>query len=61
MAFFVNDTATTEIYTGAQTIEGTFDTIDETGCLIVRTQEGKRMPIAAGEVYFGSVASVGAA
>jgi BirA family biotin operon repressor/biotin-[acetyl-CoA-carboxylase] ligase len=49
------------IQTGAQTIEGTFDTIDEAGCLIVRTQEGKRMPIAAGEVYFGSVASVGAA
>jgi BirA family biotin operon repressor/biotin-[acetyl-CoA-carboxylase] ligase len=49
------------IQTGAQTIEGIFDTIDETGCLIVRTQEGKRMPIAAGEVYFGSVASVGAA
>jgi BirA family biotin operon repressor/biotin-[acetyl-CoA-carboxylase] ligase len=49
------------IQTGSATIEGTFDTIDETGCLIVRTQEGKRMPIAAGEVYFGSVASVGAA
>src|ERR1700682_4955495 len=49
------------IQTGAQTIEGTFDTIDETGCLIIRTQEGKRMPIAAGEVYFGSAASVGAA
>ena len=49
------------IQTGGQTVEGTFDTIDETGCLIVRTQEGKRMPIAAGEVYFGSVASVGAA
>ena len=25
------------IQTGAQTVEGTFDTIDETGCLIVRT------------------------
>src|SRR6266481_439846 len=49
------------IQTGGETIEGTFDTIDETGCLIVRTQEGKRMPIAAGEVYFGSAASVGAA
>jgi BirA family transcriptional regulator, biotin operon repressor / biotin---[acetyl-CoA-carboxylase] ligase len=49
------------IQTGGQTVEGTFDTIDETGCLIVRTQEGKRMPIAAGEVYFGSAASVGAA
>ena len=43
------------------TVEGIFDTIDETGCLIVRTAEGKRMPVAAGEVYFGSAASVGAA
>lgn len=46
------------INTGAATIEGIFDTIDETGCLIVRTAEGKRLPIAAGEVYFGSAASV---
>jgi BirA family biotin operon repressor/biotin-[acetyl-CoA-carboxylase] ligase len=49
------------IHIGNTTLEGTFDTIDETGCLIVRTAEGKRMPVAAGEVYFGSVASVGAA
>ena len=49
------------IQTGAITIDGIFDTIDETGCLIVRTQEGKRVPIAAGEVYFGAAASVGAA
>lgn len=49
------------INAGSATIEGIFDTIDETGCLIVRTEGGKRMPIAAGEVYFGSVASVGAA
>jgi BirA family transcriptional regulator, biotin operon repressor / biotin---[acetyl-CoA-carboxylase] ligase len=49
------------IQTGAATIAGTFDTIDETGCLIVRTTEGKHLPIAAGEVYFGSAASVGAA
>ena len=49
------------IHSGNTTLEGTFDTIDETGCLIVRTAEGKRMPVAAGEVYFGSVASVGAA
>jgi len=49
------------INTGAVTLEGTFDTIDETGCLIVRTAEGKRMPITAGEVYFGAAASVGAA
>ena len=49
------------IQTGTATIAGTFDTIDEGGCLIVRTAEGKHLPIAAGEVYFGSAASVGAA
>ncbi|WOH69407.1 biotin--[acetyl-CoA-carboxylase] ligase [Bradyrhizobium sp. BWA-3-5] len=49
------------IKTGTATVEGTFDTIDETGCLIVRTAEGRRMPITAGEVYFGTAASVGAA
>jgi BirA family biotin operon repressor/biotin-[acetyl-CoA-carboxylase] ligase len=49
------------IQTGNTTIEGTFDTIDETGCLIVHTAEGKRVPVAAGEVYFGTAASVGAA
>lgn len=49
------------IKTGTATVQGTFDTIDDTGCLIVRTAEGKRMPITAGEVYFGTAASVGAA
>src|SRR6267154_1532794 len=48
------------IQTGNTTLEGTFDTIDETGCLIVRTAEGKRVSVAAGEVYFGTAASVGA-
>ncbi len=46
------------IQNGAVTVEGTFDTLDEAGCLIVRTADGKRVPIAAGEVYFGSAASV---
>jgi BirA family biotin operon repressor/biotin-[acetyl-CoA-carboxylase] ligase len=46
------------INTGAAAIEGVFDTIDEAGCLIVRTAEGRRVPVAAGEVYFGSAASV---
>jgi BirA family biotin operon repressor/biotin-[acetyl-CoA-carboxylase] ligase len=49
------------INTGAATVEGIFDTIDEAGCLIVRTAEGRRVPIAAGEVYFGAAASAGAA
>ena len=49
------------IQSGNTTVEGTFDTIDETGCLIVRTADGKRVPVTAGEVYFGTAASVGAA
>jgi len=49
------------IQTGTATVKGIFDTIDETGCLIVRTVEGKRAAIAAGEVHFGAAASVGAA
>src|SRR5882724_2979634 len=48
------------VHTGGSTVAGTFDTIDGTGCMIVRTLDGKRTPIAAGDVYFGSVASVGA-
>ena len=49
------------INTGATTLDGIFDTIDDTGCLIIRTGEGRRVPVAAGEVFFGPVASVGAA
>ena len=49
------------IHTGTKVLEGIFDTIDDTGCLIVRTAEGRRVPIAAGEVFFGPVRSVGAA
>jgi BirA family transcriptional regulator, biotin operon repressor / biotin---[acetyl-CoA-carboxylase] ligase len=48
------------IQSGGSTVEGTFDSIDETGCLVVRTPDGKRVPISAGDVYFGSAASVGA-
>ena len=49
------------IHTGGSSVEGTFDTIDETGCMIVRTAAGKRVPVSAGDVYFGSAASAGAA
>jgi BirA family biotin operon repressor/biotin-[acetyl-CoA-carboxylase] ligase len=49
------------IHTGGSTVEGTFDTIDEAGCMIVRTSDGRRVPISAGDVYFGSAASAGAA
>src|SRR5258708_2389598 len=49
------------IQSGGSAVEGTFDTIDELGCLIIRTSEGKRVPISAGDVYFGSAGSIGAA
>ena len=49
------------VHSGGGMVEGLFDTIDETGCLIVRTADGRRVPVAAGDVYFGSAASVGAA
>jgi BirA family biotin operon repressor/biotin-[acetyl-CoA-carboxylase] ligase len=49
------------IRSGGAVIEGTFETIDERGCMIVRTPMGKLVPIAAGDVYFGSAASMGAA
>jgi len=48
------------IRSGTSSVAGTFDTIDDTGCLIVRTSDGKRVPISAGDVYFGSAASAGA-
>lgn len=47
------------IKSGASTIEGTFDTLDDQGCMIVRTAGGQRVPITAGDVYFGSAASTG--
>src|SRR5438874_10597781 len=49
------------VHTGGSTLEGTFDGIDETGCMLVRTSGSNRVPISAGEVYFGSAASTGAA
>jgi BirA family biotin operon repressor/biotin-[acetyl-CoA-carboxylase] ligase len=49
------------IHTGGSAVEGIFDTIDDTGCMIVRTSEGRRVPISAGDVYFGTAASAGAA
>jgi BirA family transcriptional regulator, biotin operon repressor / biotin---[acetyl-CoA-carboxylase] ligase len=49
------------IQLGGSSVEGIFDTIDETGCMIVATAAGTRVPISAGDVYFGSAASAGAA
>jgi BirA family biotin operon repressor/biotin-[acetyl-CoA-carboxylase] ligase len=44
------------VHTG-QTVSGTFDTIDDTGCMIVRTSAGDRVPVSAGDVHFGQAAS----
>jgi BirA family transcriptional regulator, biotin operon repressor / biotin---[acetyl-CoA-carboxylase] ligase len=49
------------IQAGSSTVEGIFDTLDETGCMVIRTADGSRVPISAGDVYFGSAASAGAA
>src|SRR6202045_3746844 len=48
------------VHTGASTVQGIFDTIDATGCMVVRTPDGAQVPISAGDVYFGAAASVGA-
>jgi BirA family biotin operon repressor/biotin-[acetyl-CoA-carboxylase] ligase len=49
------------VHTGNATVSGIFDTIDDTGCMIVRTSTGDRVPISAGDVHFGAAASAGAA
>lgn len=43
---------------GGEVFAGVFETIDEEGRLIVRGPDGRRREIAAGEVHFGSVATV---
>ncbi|HTA99988.1 MAG TPA: biotin--[acetyl-CoA-carboxylase] ligase, partial [Bradyrhizobium sp.] len=49
------------VHTGASTVEGIFETIDETGCMMVRASGGQQILISAGDVYFGAAASAGAA
>jgi BirA family biotin operon repressor/biotin-[acetyl-CoA-carboxylase] ligase len=48
------------VQSGASTISGRFDTLDDDGCLIVVTSDGRRVAVSAGDVYFGAAASVGA-
>jgi BirA family biotin operon repressor/biotin-[acetyl-CoA-carboxylase] ligase len=43
---------------GGETLSGTFETIDETGRLVVALGDGTRRTVAAGEVHFGAVATV---
>jgi len=48
------------VQTGGAVLEGVFDTIDDAGCLIIRLADGRRVPVSAGDVYFGAAASAGA-
>jgi len=50
---------TVSIQSTGTAVEGIFETIDETGCLIIAGRDGKRTPIAAGDVHFGSAKSSG--
>jgi BirA family transcriptional regulator, biotin operon repressor / biotin---[acetyl-CoA-carboxylase] ligase len=50
-----------KVQNGGSTVEGTFDTLDESGCMVIRKSDGEHVPISAGDVYFGSAASAGAA
>jgi BirA family biotin operon repressor/biotin-[acetyl-CoA-carboxylase] ligase len=49
------------VQSGNGSVEGIFETIDDAGCLIIASPDGKRTPIAAGDVHFGPVKSSGAA
>jgi BirA family biotin operon repressor/biotin-[acetyl-CoA-carboxylase] ligase len=44
------------VVSGASTIEGVFETIDDSGCLVIATAVG-RQTISAGDVFFGGAAS----
>lgn len=43
---------------GDDVVRGVFETVDEDGQLVLRTDDGRQERIAAGEVHFGSAATV---
>ncbi|MEA1834099.1 biotin--[acetyl-CoA-carboxylase] ligase [Methylobacterium durans] len=45
------------VHTGAETLEGLFDTIDEGGRLVILAPDGTRRTVTAGEVHFGTAAT----
>ncbi|MCO5131114.1 MAG: biotin--[acetyl-CoA-carboxylase] ligase [Xanthobacteraceae bacterium] len=47
------------IQSGSSTVAGTFETLDAAGCMVIAAPSGRREAIAAGDVYFGAVASTG--
>ena len=49
------------VRSGSVTLQGTFETLDEEGRLVLAEDGGRRMTVAAGEVHFGAAMSAGAA
>ncbi|MGB3448437.1 MAG: biotin--[acetyl-CoA-carboxylase] ligase [Xanthobacteraceae bacterium] len=47
------------IQSGSSIVAGTFDGLDESGCMVIVTPSGARETIAAGDVYFGTAGSTG--
>ena len=47
------------IQSGSSIVAGTFDGLDESGCMVIVTSSGTRETIAAGDVYFGTAGSTG--
>lgn len=50
--------AQVEVNMGGRVLKGRFESLDETGRLVLRTPTGVATAISAGDVYFGSAASV---
>lgn len=48
------------VVTSGTTHEGTFETIDAEGRLVLARKDGTRLTVSAGDVYFGTTASAGA-
>jgi BirA family transcriptional regulator, biotin operon repressor / biotin---[acetyl-CoA-carboxylase] ligase len=48
------------VHTGKTIVSGILETIDDTGCLMLRTSAGEMISISAGDVHFGVAASAGA-
>jgi BirA family transcriptional regulator, biotin operon repressor / biotin---[acetyl-CoA-carboxylase] ligase len=45
------------VHTGNNTVSGIFETLDDTGCMMVKTSTGAMLPVSAGDVHFGQAAS----
>lgn len=46
------------VQTPDRTLRGIFETIDDSGRLVIRMPDGDRLPISAGDVHFGTMATV---